>query len=235
MSAPRADVLEVDTPLGPARIHLLVPRWARGTLLLGHGAGGGIDTPDLRAMTLLSQEGWAVLRLEQPWRVAGKRVASRPAQLDLAFLAALAQLRRRRRSLPRPLVSGGRSAGARVACRTAVAARADAVLALSFPLVWPGRPARFRAAEAVGVLDAGVPLAVIQGRTDPFGGPQDIRAALGERVTVYDVPGTHELRPGLAAVLDAARNWLDTVGPRQMAPSVSARPAAGPGWGGRPE
>jgi predicted alpha/beta-hydrolase family hydrolase len=111
-------------------------------------------------------------------------------------------------ALPRPLIVGGRSAGARVACRTASEVGADAVLALSFPLHPPNNPDRSRAAEAQLVLDAGLPLAVIQGERDPFGRPEDVRAALGPAATITGVPGTHSLAAGSGRVLDAARAWL---------------------------
>lgn len=212
MSPTRARVLEVDTSAGPARVHLLRPTRPRGAVVLGHGAGGGIDAPDLVALTTLAEDGWLVARLEQPWRVAGRRVAAPPAQLDAAFLTVIAELRRRR-ALPAPLVSGGRSAGARVACRTAMRVGAAAVLALSFPLAPPMHPDRSRAHEAVAVLDAGLPLAVVQGRLDPFGAPSLVRAALGRRAAVYEVPGTHDLRAGCAQLLAAVRAWLDAACP----------------------
>ena len=179
--------------------------------MLGHGAGGGIEAPDLVALTALTADGWLVARVEQPWRVAGRRIATPPAQLDTAWLAVLHRLTTGRGRLPVPLVVGGRSAGARVACRTAAAVGATAVLALSFPLHPPGRPDKSRADEARLVLDAGLPLAVVQGERDAFGGPQEVRAALGERAVVRPARGTHSFTKDPADVVDEVRGWLATL------------------------
>jgi len=208
MTGARTSVRDVETPVGPARVHLTRAPHARGSLVLGHGAGGGVEAPDLLALTALADEGWAVALVEQPWRVAGRRVAAPPGQLDQAWLAVLAALTRGRGALPHPLVVGGRSAGARVACRTAASVGADAVLALAFPLHPPGRPDKSRAHEALEVTSAGTPLLVIQGETDPFGGPEEVRAALGETPEVVRVAGAHGFAKGAPGVLDAARAWL---------------------------
>lgn len=184
----------LDVTGGPAR--LLVDtqpggaRAAREIIVLGHGAGGGPDAIDLQALAdRLPAHGYLVLRFEQPWRLAGRRVAAAPAQLDLAWLDALAWLAsssagvlRRRRG--QPLVVGGRSAGARVACRTALAVGASACVALAFPSHPPGRPERSRLAELAG---AGVPTLVIAGTRDTFGGAAAIPAGLAD-VTVAAVP-----------------------------------------------
>ncbi len=156
---------------------------ARCTLLLGHGAGGGVAAPDLVAMAAgLPAHGVDVVLVEQPWRVAGRRLAPRPAVLDDAFVAVAAQL-----APQHPLLVGGRSAGARVACRTAAALGAAGIVALAFPLHPPGRPGRSRAAELVG---AGVPTVVVQGTRDTFGGPDVLRAAVSSTsIEVVDVPG----------------------------------------------
>ena len=170
--------------------------------MLGHGAGGGIEAPDLVALTSLTADGWLVARVEQPWRVAGRRIATPPAQLDTAWLAVLHRLTTGRGRLPVPLVVGGRSAGARVACRTAAAVgatrRAGAVLSPA-----PAGPARTSPVpdEARLVLDAGLPLAVIQGERDAFGGPQEVRAALGERAVVRPARGTHSFTKDPADVV----------------------------------
>ena len=137
-----------------------------GRLVLGHGAGGGIDAPDLLAVRDAALAlGLQVVRVEQPWRVRGRRVAESPARLDVAWCAVLAALGR---DGDRPLVVGGRSAGARVACRTAAATGADGVLALAFPLHPPGRPERSRLDE---LALPGVPRLVVQGGRDAFGVP----------------------------------------------------------------
>lgn len=133
--------MDIGTPLGPARVLATGgPADPRGTLVLGHGAGGGAEAPDLVAVTdAVAGARWRVLRVEQPWRVAGKRIAPAPARLDRAWTAVLDRLRDDG-ALAGPLVLGGRSAGARVACRTATASVAAGVVALAFPLHPPGRP-----------------------------------------------------------------------------------------------
>ncbi len=135
---------EIATPLGPARVRT-TDGGTRGTLVLGHGAGGGTDSVDLVAVTAAAAAaGWRVHGVDQPWRVAGKRIAPAPPRLDEAWTAVLAVLRAEG-LLSGPLVLGGRSAGARVACRTAAAEDAAGVLALAFPLHPPGRPEKSRA------------------------------------------------------------------------------------------
>jgi predicted alpha/beta-hydrolase family hydrolase len=194
----------VDTPHGLARLHVHEPDAdAVGVLALGHGAGGGVGAPDLKAATTAAlRAGRRVVLVEQPWHVAGRRIAVAPPRLDEAWLAALA-------AVPRegPLVVGGRSAGARVACRTAVPLGAVAVLALAFPLHPPGRPDRSRAGELAG---AGVPVVVVQGERDPFGRPGDL-AALGlPDVDIVPAPGDHALRAAADAVADGVRRALAT-------------------------
>lgn len=234
-------VRRIDTPPGPARVHIERPPAGgsgsgagglssggakrgsvskpakrgsgckpglRGSLVLSHGAGGGIDAADLVVLRALVDDGWTYVRVEQPWRVAGKKVATPPKTLDAAWVPLLASLTKGRWALPRPLVVGGRSAGARVACRTATEVGADAVLALSFPLHPPNNPDRSRAHEAQLVLDAGLPLCVIQGERDPFGQPDDIREALGTSPSITGVPGDHSLARGTDQVLAATRAWL---------------------------
>ena len=194
---------EVPTPLGPARVHVTEPAGGvTGTLVLGHGAGGGVDSADLTAVTTAAAgAGWRVLVVEQPWRVAGRRIAPAPPRLDEGWTAVLAEV-----DLAGPLVLGGRSAGARVACRTASAQGAAGVLALAFPLHPPGRPDKSRAAELRGV---DVPLLVVQGETDAFGRPADVEAALaGHAGVVRGVPGDHRLTKDAAAVAAAVTDWL---------------------------
>ena len=149
--------------------------------------------------------------VEQPWRVAGRKVATPPAQLDVAWLAVMEALTSGSGGLPRPLVVGGRSSGARVACRTAAAVGADAVLALSFPLHPPGKPERSRAPEALLVTGAGTRLAVIQGEKDPFGGPEDLRSALGGEAEVMSARGSHSFTNTPADVVETARTFLADV------------------------
>lgn len=141
----------------------------RALLALGHGAGGGIDARDLRALAAdLPPKGITVALVEQPWRVAGRKIAPAPKTLDAGWLPVAAFLTERHPGLP--LIVGGRSAGARVACRTAAVTGATAVLALSFPLHPPGKPERSRADELLGT---GLPTLVVQGATDPFGTPAE--------------------------------------------------------------
>src|SRR4051795_655585 len=196
--------LDVETPLGQARAHLTEPAGApTGTLVLGHGAGGGVESVDLVALTAeAAGAGWRVVRVEQPWRVAGKRIAAAPPRLDEGWGAVLHHLRADG-VLTGPLVLGGRSAGARVACRTAAEHGAAGVLALAFPLHPPGRPEKSRAAELTGVA---VPLVVIQGETDAFGGPAEVAAALTgtDGASVYAVPGDHSLKRNAEVVAAAA-------------------------------
>src|SRR3954447_24841351 len=156
----------VATPHGDARIVRDRSRRPLATLLLGHGAGGGIDSPDLEALAAdLPRQGVSVVRVEQPWRVAGKRVAPRPQVLDECFVAAANKLRVRT-----PLVVGGRSAGARSAARSARELGASGCLALAFPLHPPGKPEKSRLPELLG---ARVPTLVIQGERDTMGRPDE--------------------------------------------------------------
>lgn len=159
----------VDTPHGPAR--LVSDRASRpvGTLLLGHGAGGGIDSPDLQALARhLPKQGFSVVRLEQPWRVAGRRIAPAPRILDEGLVSASNQLRVRT-----PLVVGGRSAGARSAARCAKRLGAVGCLAISFPLHPPGKPEKSRVEELEGLR---VPTLVVQGERDAMGRPEEFPA-----------------------------------------------------------
>jgi uncharacterized protein len=159
-----SSVRSIDTPVGEARVEIRSAAKSRLTLVLGHGAGGGIGARDLDALAdALPDRGVTVIRVEQPWHVAGRRVAAPPPTLDIAWCAVLAEL-----DVTGPLVVGGRSAGARVACRTATALGAAGCLALAFPLHPPGRPEKSRLAELTG---AGVPTLVVQGDRDAFGGP----------------------------------------------------------------
>ena len=199
---------EHDTPLGPARTHTTEADGAvRGTLVLGHGAGGGVESVDLVAVTdEAAGAGWRVVRVEQPWRVAGKKIAPAPPRLDEVWRVVLDRLREDGR-LEGPLVLGGRSAGARVACRTAAGQGADGVLALAFPLYPPGRPEKTRGAELTAV---DVPLLVLQGERDAMGRPSEVAAVLAGRTgaSVYEVPGDHSLKRNVDVVAAGALFWL---------------------------
>jgi predicted alpha/beta-hydrolase family hydrolase len=195
---------EFDTPYGLARAHVHPAPEPRAALVLGHGAGGGVASPDLVAVTDVARaEGVSVALVEQPYRVAGRRSPAPARQLDAAWLAAIDYLvAGELRSLP--LLVGGRSLGARVACRTAEVTGALAVLCLAFPMHAPGRA---NAASRLHELDAvTVPVLVVQGERDPFGMP---RAA--EHRTVVQVPGNHSLKADLEAVANAVRSWLPGV------------------------
>jgi predicted alpha/beta-hydrolase family hydrolase len=191
----------LETPHGPARAHVHAARdEARAALVLGHGAGGGIKARDLQAVTAAARElGYAVALVEQPYVVAGRRSPAPAHQLDAAWLAMVGHLRAGELA-GLPLVTGGRSSGARVACRTAAAADAIGVLCLAFPVHPPGRPEKSRLDELDGVQ---APVLVIQGEADPFGMPP---GAPGRQVAV--VPGTHSFTRPLTGVVEAARRWL---------------------------
>jgi predicted alpha/beta-hydrolase family hydrolase len=173
--------------------------------VLGHGAGGGVKAPDLTAAAEAAHAvGFTVALVEQPYRVAGRRSPAPARQLDAAWLAVISQLRDTVLS-GLPLVPGGRSAGARVACRTAAEAGAAAVLCLAFPLHPPGRaddPTKSRLQELNAVT---VPVLVVQGERDPFGMPPD-----GPGRQVVHVPGDHSLRSA-APVRDAVTQWLTRI------------------------
>jgi predicted alpha/beta-hydrolase family hydrolase len=188
-------MIELDTPHGPARVHVHEVDAPAGWLVLGHGAGGGVESPDLKGAAQAGAEaGLTVALVEQPYRVAGRRSPAPAAQLDAAWTAVVEQL-----PLEGSLLVGGRSSGARVACRTAEATGAAAVLCLAFPLHPPGRPEKSRLEELDAVT---VPTLVVQGERDPFGLPPP---AANRRVVT--IPGTHSLRsPGTVATAVSA--WL---------------------------
>lgn len=191
-------VREVPTPRGPARLHTDRSRSPICTLVLGHGAGGGPDAPDLAALAAeLPRQGITVIRVEQPWRLAGRRLAPAAAVLDECWIAVVDRLRPRT-----PLVLGGRSAGARCAARTAHHLGASGVVALAFPLHPPGRPERSRLAELEAVE---VPSLVVQGERDAFGRPEEFP----ERLQVVAVP---EADHGFAVPRRAAVDRDDVLG-----------------------
>ncbi|QDP98828.1 hydrolase [Microlunatus elymi] len=188
-------MVEVETPEGPGRFYLRDAPSPQALLIMGHGAGGGVDAVDLSVLaSRLPGHGITVARFEQPWRTAGKKVASRPPKLDIAWKAAIPQLLH---DQPQdlPYFFGGRSAGARVACRTAPEFDlVRGVVCCAFPLHPPGRPDRSRADELLG---AGVPRLVLQGERDTFGGPDEVReAAAGDpAIKIITVPGAdHSMR-----------------------------------------
>lgn len=206
-------ILEVETAQGPGRMHIDGPTDAQRVLLLGHGAGGGVETPDLTALAAhlpAAAEPITVVRFEQPWRTAGRKVAPAPKRLDEALLEAVPQLREQ---LSRHrLVLGGRSAGARVACRTASQLGAVGVLALAFPLHPPGKPDKSRADELLG---AGLPTLVVQGSRDPFGGSDELRDVIGEASGI-DLVGVadagHELSLPKRASQTTDELWQELAG-----------------------
>lgn len=195
---------EVATPHGPARVHVHPAADPVGALVLGHGAGGGVGTPDLVAVAAAAlAEHVTVVAVEQPYRVAGRRAPAPARQLDTAWEAVLTDLAGAELA-GLALVVGGRSSGARVACRGAATTRAVAVLCLAFPLV-PPRAAR--PTTRAGELDAvRVPVLVVQGARDRFGRPEP---ALDRAVVL--VPGDHSLHTDPAAVAEAVVAWLPGV------------------------
>ncbi|MFL6124978.1 alpha/beta family hydrolase [Actinophytocola sp.] len=195
--------LTIDTPHGPARAELHCAPEGRAGLLLGHGAGGGVGAPDLVAATrAAATAGVHVALVEQPYRVAGRRAPAPATQLDAAWLAVAEELSAEW-FRDAPLVFGGRSSGARVACRTAADGQAVAVLCLAFPVHPPGRPDKTRMPELDAVT---VPTLVVQGESDPFGmpGPAHHRE-------IVVLPGDHSLKKDVTGVFRAVEEWLDRI------------------------
>lgn len=194
---------EIDTPHGPARVTMHRAPEGRAALLLGHGAGGGVTAPDLVATAQSAKRaGVHVALVEQPYRVAGRRAPAPATQLDAAWLAVAEHLA----DGPLeglPTVFGGRSSGARVACRTAEEGAAAAVLCLAFPVHPPGKPEKDRLSELAGVE---VPVLVVQGRSDPFGQPDP-----APRRDVVLLPGNHSLQGDMDGLARAVREWLERV------------------------
>ena len=188
---------EIDTPHGPARAHLQPAESPRALLVLGHGAGGGVTAPDLvTAAEVAAAAGVSVALVEQPYRVAGRRSPAPAHHLDAAWLAVVDALRGEE-----PVLCGGRSSGARVACRTAAGTGASGVLCLAFPLHPPGRPEKTRLGELEAVE---VPVLIVQGESDPFGMPPEAPAR--EVVRLRGDHGLKSERPGLRA---AVAEWLE--------------------------
>jgi uncharacterized protein len=196
-----APVLEIDTPYGPARVHLHAAHVEPvGALILGHGANGGVGARDLVCATDVAVAlGLTTALVEQPYKVAGKRSPAPATQLDTAWRAVVTVLRSGELE-GRPVIVGGRSSGARVACRTAADAQAAGVLCLAFPLHPPGRPEKTRQPELDAVR---VPTLIVQGESDPFGLPPRARNR-----KVVTVRGNHSLSSDLNGVAAAVRGWL---------------------------
>ncbi|MER6680621.1 alpha/beta hydrolase family protein [Streptomyces olivaceoviridis] len=204
----------VATEAGDARITWHPAKEARLVLAVSHGAGGGIEARDLRALAAtLPADGVTVALVEQPWRVAGKKVAPAPKTLDTGWRGVWPALT----GPGLPVISGGRSAGARVACRTAAELGAHAVLALGFPLHPPGKPEKSRADELLG---AGVPTLVVQGGNDPFGKPAEFPEGDFQLIEVpygdhgFAVPKRAELTQerALEIITGAVREWIASLG-----------------------
>ncbi|MFE6196330.1 alpha/beta family hydrolase [Streptomyces sp. NPDC057838] len=204
----------VDTDAGTARITWHRAAEPRLVLALGHGAGGGIEARDLTALAaVLPAHGVTVARVEQPWRVAGKKLAPAPKTLDTGWRGLWPALA----AHGVPVISGGRSAGARVACRTARELGAHAVLALAFPLHPPGKPETSRAGELLG---SGVPTLVVQGGNDPFGRPAEFPDGPYDLVEIpygdhgFAVPKRAEISQdeAVAALTDAVAGWAGSLG-----------------------
>jgi predicted alpha/beta-hydrolase family hydrolase len=204
------DILEIDTPHGLARAHLRHAQRPRAALMLGHGAGGSIEAADLLAtVDATFAAGVSVARIEQPYRVADRRSAPPAPKLDETWLAVHAALTTVGGAplAGLPLLSGGRSSGARVACRTAAATGAIGVLCLAFPLHPPQRKADAERKTRLPELEAvTVPILIIQGDRDPFGMPPP-----GPTRTVITVAGNHSLKAGLAAIGPAVSSWLGSL------------------------
>jgi predicted alpha/beta-hydrolase family hydrolase len=186
----------IETPHGPARAHISPADEPRGLLVLGHGAGGGVGARDLvKAQRAALAEGLSVALVEQPYLVAGRRSPAPAHQLDAAWIAAIDHLRG-----DLPVVTGGRSAGARVACRTAAETGVVGVLCLAFPLHPPGRPEKTRLPELEAV---DVPVLIVQGASDPFGMPPQ-----GPNRRVVTIQGNHSLSGDMPALGAAVGEWL---------------------------
>jgi uncharacterized protein len=208
--------VQLDTSSGPARAYLHPADDPTAALILGHGAGGGVEAPDLVAATeAANSAGFSVALVEQPYRVAGRRSPASPKQLDAAWIAVVEHLRGNELA-GLPLVVGGRSLGARVACRTIDETGAVAVLCLAFPLVPPRRgdkPPQSRLPELEAV---DLPVLVVQGESDRFGMPPP-----GPEREVVKVRGDHGLKADTEAVADAVGGWLAALAP------AAARAAGG--------
>jgi predicted alpha/beta-hydrolase family hydrolase len=194
---------EIETPHGTARVLMQDALDPKGMLVLGHGAGGSVSAPDLQvAARVALEEDWSVALVEQPYRVAGRSNAPPAPQLDEAWVAVIEEL-----AISVPLVTGGRSSGARVACRTADAVGAVGVLCLAFPLQPPARASGTESPSRLGELDGvSVPVLVVQGENDQFGMPPE-----GPDRTVVVLAGDHGLKKDPHGLGEAVRGWLSSI------------------------
>jgi predicted alpha/beta-hydrolase family hydrolase len=197
-------IVPVDTPQGEGRFFVDLADRPISILVLGHGAGGGVGAADLESLARsLPPLGITVARFEQPWRTAGRKVGSPPTRLDEAWVAAVGWLVEQEWA-QQPLVAGGRSAGARVACRTASDTNAAAILCLAFPLHLPGQPEKSRLAELLTPMQSRL---VVQGSTDSFGTAEELRAAIGKAagITLVELPGVgHSYRIARSSAVEPA-------------------------------
>jgi uncharacterized protein len=200
-------ILEIETPTGPGRVHLHLAESPAAALLLGHGAGGGVGARDLLAATSAAVSlGITVGLVEQPYRAAGRRSPPRAPVLDAAWTEIVEHLSANDLA-GLPVIVGGRSSGARVACRTADATRAVGLLCLAFPLQPARRSTGVQAPSRLPELDAvDLPVLIVQGVRDPFGMPPP-----GPRRTVAEVAGDHGLKADLPAVTAAIHAWLSSL------------------------
>ena len=196
-------MVEIETPQGTARVLLQHALEPKGALILGHGAGGSVSAPDLQVATRVAlEEDFSVALVEQPYRVAGRSNAPPAPKLDEAWLAVMEEL-----SFEVPIVVGGRSSGARVACRTADTVGAVGVLCLAFPLQPHARASGTVPDSRLAELDAvKVPVLVVQGQNDQFGVPPE-----GPNRRVVLLEGDHGLKKDPAGLGEAVRGWLPTV------------------------
>jgi len=203
--------IDIDTPHGLARAHLHPVDEPRAALVLGHGAGGGVESRDLAAATdAAMSESVSVALVEQPYRVSGRRSPAPARQLEAAWTAAVEHLGASELD-GLPLIVGGRSLGARVACRTVAATGAVAVLCLAFPLQ-PRRRSGDPSPSRLPELDAvTLPTLVVQGERDPFGMPPPSANRIVARV-----PGDHSLRTDLEAVAAAVQSWISQLGHQNL-------------------
>jgi uncharacterized protein len=219
-------VIPVDTQQGPGRFFVDLAEQPSSMLVLGHGAGGGIGALDLALLAeSLPALGTTVVRFEQPWRTAGRSVGAPPPKLDEAWCAALDWLLRQEWAR-HPLLVGGRSAGARVACRTASYTNPAAIVCLAFPLHLPGRPEKSRLAE---LLAPTVPRLILQGSKDSFGTAEEIRAAIGNArgISVVELPGAdHGYRIARRRAKEERADNVSSSGSDDAEAGMEARSAA---------